>query len=1179
MNIPTDNINISELLYEKEKYKFFLENYNSLAFILYKNSLLAGNEMFFSKLGFNGNPLLKDKSILHGYKELKEDEISAVFRNADGEKIIYVAQIQKNIFGNKDDEYIFALVNPGHTNISYRSHILDQIFNNLSVIAGVINDKLELVYANDFLNKHFQLEQDYLTKINKYFNKRDISKWEKIIKGTIRQGKVSTDLLRLSNNSDVFFEVVFMPFKNNETKEDQVIFLAKDLKEVYNFENEKIFKRFAEKVNDCIIIWDKNQIHYVNPAFEKIFGLKPKEFSKNREVLFDILHHEDKQKKDLIFKLSETGRRRAVTLNYRILKDNNEIKWLWHRSVFLSGSVINADKFATIVSDITEQKELEFNLANVKSQQRAIMDNIPHLIWLKDSEGKYVTVNKAFSKYHGKNFNDIVGKTDFDLASGEIAEKTIRNDIEVMRGGKSYKGEDFSKSVEGNNWIETYKTPIVNENGEVTGITGIAMDITERKKMEVMIKDSEARFRSLLQNSSDAITILDRKGNIIYENAEQGKISKFSYEELWGKSVFNLIHKEDQPLFRDSFDEVLRFPQRVRSVEFRGLNINRKWVYVESILTNQLSNPAIRGIVVNSRDITERKLSELKERVYQDNLIFLSNSALELMGLSQLDNIYKYIADKMHEYLNNATIVTYSYNEDRNVFKAVSYSGIEIADLLSIEKLAGKKIIGSEIPLKGQISEKYDLGYLVQINETEEIANLLGVEPKYYNEIKKKYHLNKVYAIRMARDRKILGNILILTRNKNIIVNKHIVETFVHQASVALHRAQLEFELVQAKVKAEESDKLKSAFLANMSHEIRTPINGILGFIELIENDDTPESNRKKFVEIIYNNSKILVNLIDDIIDISKIEAGQIRIEKKDISLNILMNQIYTSFLSNKLFKDKREVKMRMKKHFTNDKSNIKTDPVRLRQVLTNLVGNAYKFTEKGYIEFGYRLNEKNNVLEFYVKDTGIGIPREKQNLIFDRFTQVDHSASRKYGGSGLGLAISKAIIELLDGEMSLVSKEGEGSEFKFTIPYEKAKTSGIERPTIQRSKINYDWSDKTLLIAEDDRFSFKFLETFLQQTKINIIHADDGKKAVEFFKNNDKIDLVLMDIQMPELNGYEATKQIKRIRKTPVIAQTANALEEEKQKCYDAGCDDYLTKPISIREMLAKMEEHFNNK
>jgi PAS domain S-box-containing protein len=1172
---------IAHLLFEKEMYKFYYEFHEKPLLVVLGKNIIHANTNALNQLGFE---TLENLIKANQHTLLPEFDIDKTpcfqLINCLYKPVNIEGKVQNTLVDPESGkQYGFIIINKyGNTQPGpYLHPLLKDILNNLEVNIGIVNKYNSLIYANSSLGK-LMSTNGINFNILECVNQADVKPWEKAIKKAIKFQQVNTDILRFSCPSDKYYEVCFMPFVNDKTDQPHALFIAKDVEPDPDNQG-KLFQKLAERSTEGIVIWDNQSIHHANQAFERIFGLPCNDFRANRDSFNNIIHIDDIQKAKSLFHVAENSKKRTFNHQYKILRTDGDVRWIWQRTVYLPGDTPKTGNYASVISDITHLKELEFDLSNIRKQQRAIMDNIPHLIWLKDSEGKYVSINKAFADYYGKKVKEIIGKTDYDLTSKDLAEKNIRSDIEVMRNLNTYRGEDFSKSVDGNNWVETFKTPIINENGKVSGITGIAMDITERKKMEVMIKDSEARFRALLQNSSDAITILDRKGNIIYENAEKGKISKLNYEEIWGKPVINLIHEDDRPLFNEAFEFVLKNPNKSMSVEFRGVNVYRKWVYVESVLTNQLGNAAIRGIVVNSRDVTERKHAEMKERVYQDNLIFLSNSALELLGISGRNNIYKYIVKKLNEYLNNAVLIAYSFNEETDKFKAISIDGINENDLSRIEQAMGRKLLGSEIAKANVNNEKYEQGYLVQINNDQEVARLAGMSFDEYQSLQDEYQINRVYAIRLTRDKKILGNIIIITQFKNIIINKHIIETFVHQSSVALHRAQLEFELVKAKEKAEESDKLKSAFLANMSHEIRTPINGILGFIELIDTEGTNEANRKKYTEIIYNNSKILINLIDDIIDISKIEAGQIKIEKKDFSLNVLMNQVYTSFLSNNFFKEKTEVKLRMKKFFTNENSNIKTDPLRLRQVLTNLVGNAYKFTECGYVELGYRLNNEAKLLEFYVKDTGIGIPKHKQEVIFDRFTQVDHSATRKYGGSGLGLAISRAIVELLGGEILVTSEENAGSEFTFTLPYEKALKSDIEKPIPDKKKIDYNWSNKTLLIAEDDRFSFKFLETFLQQTQINIIHANDGKKAVELCMENNNIDLVLMDIQMPVMNGYEATRNIKMLKShIPIIAQTANALEEEKQKCYAAGCDDYLTKPISIQEMLNKIDKHLHN-
>jgi CheY-like chemotaxis protein len=332
-------------------------------------------------------------------------------------------------------------------------------------------------------------------------------------------------------------------------------------------------------------------------------------------------------------------------------------------------------------------------------------------------------------------------------------------------------------------------------------------------------------------------------------------------------------------------------------------------------------------------------------------------------------------------------------------------------------------------------------------------------------------------------------------------------------------------------------------------------------------------SNRKKYLEIINSNGKMLINLIDDIIDFAKIESGQVNILQENISLNNLLRQVRSTFLAGRLNKEKSPVNLKVSNSFPDEKSYVSTDPTRLRQILTNLVGNALKFTHEGIVEFGYKLNDKR-FLKFYVRDTGIGISPEKLELIFERFIQADSSPSRKYGGSGLGLAISKGLVELLGGKIWAESTLKKGSAFYFTIPYVPVAKKVEEKVESKESRSRYQWQGKLFLVAEDDKFSYKFLEGFLKQTRAEVIWAPNGKKAVELCRKYDNVDLILMDIQMPEMNGLVATEEIKKFnRRIPIIAQTANALSEERHRCIQAGCDDFITKPVNISELYAKID------
>jgi len=805
--------------------------------------------------------------------------------------------------------------------------------------------------------------------------------------------------------------------------------------------------------------------------------------------------------------------------------------------------------------------------------QQTILDNIPYLAWLKDDKGCYMLVNRAFADLYNTKPEHIIGKTDFDLCSKEKALEFLRNDEEVKQTKKRHFIEQVENLSSGNTRFETYKTPLFDKKGKVIGIAGISREISDRNWMEKTLHEREEQFRALLQNSSDAISIIDRQGKIIFESSERNKISDFDLEELLHKPFFDIVHPDDVSQIRTVFKEALANPGKQIKKEYRSLHKNKRWIYVESIFSNQLNNPAIKGIIINSRDVSDRKMAELKERVYHDNLIFLSNSALELLGLSSKDDIYRYIPEKLATFLESAVVIVTSFNEESGSYIVESFSGLH-PYTEQVEKLLERPILGLTFPATDINFSKENAGMVITLKDELSEKRIGELVPEHLIKIRELLHLHKAYNITLARDSKQLGNITILTLNKSIIKFKHIIETFVHQVSVALHRSQLEYELVKAKDKAEESDKLKTAFLANMSHEIRTPMNGILGFAEMLNDNTLSHANRKKYLNIINSNGKMLINLIDDIIDFAKIESGQANIVQDDFSLNNLLNQVQSTFLTRSMRRDKSKVRILTKKAFPDEKSYIRTDPIKLRQILTNLVGNAIKFTHNGYIEFGYDL-EEHNFLRFYVRDTGIGIPADKLQIIFERFMQADSSPSRKYGGSGLGLAISKGLVELLGGRMWAESTLNEGSTFSFTIPFISVNWKTEEHQESKHARAHISWEGKLFLIAEDDKFSYKFLEGFLKQTKANVIRASDGREAVEICRNNSDIDLILMDIQMPDMNGLTATEEIKKFnRKIPIIAQTANAINEERLRCLEAGCDDFITKPVNITELFEKIDK-----
>jgi CheY-like chemotaxis protein len=366
-------------------------------------------------------------------------------------------------------------------------------------------------------------------------------------------------------------------------------------------------------------------------------------------------------------------------------------------------------------------------------------------------------------------------------------------------------------------------------------------------------------------------------------------------------------------------------------------------------------------------------------------------------------------------------------------------------------------------------------------------------------------------------------------------------------------------DLVVSRNKAEESDTLKSAFLANMSHEIRTPMNAIMGFAEFLTQPGLAQEKFEQFAQIIKISSHQLLTIINDILDISKIEAGQIIISSENLNINQLLKALYLIYKEQAEFK---KISLSYSCGLTDDRSQTLTDENRLKQVLCNLLNNALKFTSGGKIEYGYTLKENN--IEFYVKDNGIGIAPENHSLVFNRFRQVDTKDTREYGGNGLGLSISKALVEKLGGAITVTSALGKGSTFIFTIPYiQKIETISNVEKTIE-ADIFEDWQGKTILLAEDEVHSHMYIEELFADSGIQMLHAWNGKEAVEIVKKRRDILLVLMDIKMPVMDGYEALRLIKKFRpKLPVVVQTAYAQSDDRLNALHAGCDNYFSKPI----------------
>lgn len=937
-------------------------------------------------------------------------------------------------------------------------------------------------------------------------------------------------------------------------------------------ESEEKFRELAENTSDSFILQSGKKILYVNPAFEQVYGYTRKEIINNPDLYKKWIHPADRERIMDVLKSEEYRSTFIFNEQYRILKKDGTESWIWNRSFPVWNDTGEVYRIVAVASNISEIKYLEQNLRKSQSQLQAILDNIPHLAWLKGIDGKYISVNKSFAAYFKLPPEKIIGKDDYELCATKLAEDYIRKDKLVINTRQSRQFYEIEKRNGSKRYSETHKAPILNETGEVIGIAGISRDITDQKLAETALIRSEEKFKDLVTLLPEVVFETDSTGTIIFANLKGFELTEYSHSDLIkGKTIFDLVIPEDIERVKEIFKN-FRYGSELKGKEFRVVSKSGKIIPV-LIFTNNMYQDnewtGIRGVMV---DISRRKEAEKQEKIYQSKLLYLSDTALDFLSMNPDTNLYSFIGTRLKEMLDDCHILVNRFDE-RNMEISLEYHSFNpqeeqiILNFLRIPpsefRIKTTKEYLKHLEANSEHLFKFENGFF---------ESSFGKVPyKLSIELQERLGIKGFYGMAMMRSGKLFGSILILTPIEQL-KDKHFIETFIYQSSIALQKKQLEIELIEAKRLAEESDRLKTSFLANMSHEIRTPMNGILGLTEMLARQNVEPKKFKEYLSMISANGKLLLNLVNDIIDISKIEARQVDLHENEFSLKEFLDEINCIISAERMVKGREHVELKYELILHENPGNICSDQAKLKQILINLIGNAVKFTQKGSVVFGCEIQENKELL-FYVKDTGIGIPESKLNVIFERFTQADESLTRPYSGSGLGLAISKGFVELMGGRIWAESKMGKGSQFYFTIPYKP-----VIRKKIMKSKkkdiTEFNWKDLSILIVEDNLVSYKLLEISLSKTGCKILHAENGVEAIELVKQKPEIDVVLMDIQLPIMNGYDATREIKKIKPDlPVIAQTANAMDSDRVKCLDAGCSDYVTKPIVLNDLMPVIE------
>lgn len=767
-----------------------------------------------------------------------------------------------------------------------------------------------------------------------------------------------------------------------------------------------------------------------------------------------------------------------------------------------------------------ELRKTKRQLEENKAYYENLVEKASDTIYTSNIKGEFTFVSKSIRKLAGYNNTELLGKHFTELVADEYREIVARFYMDQIKDGREESLLEFPiiTSKGKKKWIEQTVT-ILFKDGKLIGYHGIVRDIDHRKRVEQELitatreaEEIRKTFQGVLNNTDMVVAIKDIYFRYILVNKKFEKLYHITNNEIYLKTDHDIRPKE--------LADALRITDIQVVTEKRIIHFEQQLKTSEGQVTFEVSkfplyndNGDLYAFCLTATDITERKKTEaaVKERDQKFSAMFHSSPVA-----MTLDSIEP-----------NRFVET---NE-------------------SFSKLTGftqEELLGLNFTETGMIDAKQREKMVTLFKERGYIRN---EELKIIDKNKlQKYILLSVEVIEINGKPHTLG------------VYHNITE-----------RKILERQLVAAKDQAEESGKAKEQFLANMSHEIRTPMNAVLGFTDLLS-ETTLSPEQKEYVHAIETSGKSLMSVINDILDYSKIEAGMLTIEEVPLSIRSIFSSLFISF-------NEQASKKYIKLSFESDSKIpevVTGDPARLTQIITNLVGNAIKFTQKGEITVNALLLEETKdkvIVQYTVKDSGIGIPEDKIASIFERFNQGSNDTTRKYGGTGLGLSIVKKLAELQGGSIAVKSIPQKESTFVVIIPYGIAAEEAKESMVQTAKTIQLKSKTISILLAEDNRLNQKLAEKILQDFGFRIDIADNGKIAIDKIKQGG-YDVVLMDMQMPEMNGYEATQVIRQQLKIniPIIAMTAHAMASERERCLQLGMNDYISKPFKKDELYEKI-------
>ncbi|MGD9977309.1 MAG: response regulator [Bacteroidales bacterium] len=807
------------------------------------------------------------------------------------------------------------------------------------------------------------------------------------------------------------------------------------------------------------------------------------------------------------------------------------------------------------ITSALEQKEIlsatEKELIQSEEKFHRLADNMPDIIYNVGLEPNkhFEYINPAAETITGYSISEF-------YSNNELVSKIIHPIIFYFVEEQNNLDEYFSKPIvtklvkkdDTAIWLELRNIPVYDETGKVIAIEGIAQDITEKRNAEIL---KQAIF-NIAQASSNTKNLTE-----LYVEVHK-IISSIMPASNFYIAIHNIVTDE------------IYFPYFVN--ENREIPQKRKF-------GNGLTEYIIitgKSLLCNSDCIDELVKQRKVVQVLPEHSVWLGvplkydERTIGVMILQNYQNVMAY-GEKERSMLEYVSI---------QVAKAIVFKKAE-EQILKLSKAAEQSPVSIEITnsepaieyVNSAFSELTGYSFSEAVGKNPRFLKSGQTPTETYKDLWDKLQTAQTWKgefINKKKDGTLFVESAIITPISD--ENGAIINYVAIKEDITLKK-QIEQELIQTKEKAEESDRLKTAFLQNMSHEIRTPMNAIVGFSDLMELEISNPQKLREYIRTIKKRSNDLLDIINELLDIARIESKQIKLKEGNVNLSKTIEELFLEFSNHPIKQEKSNITLSYTRLPNRINANVVSDGGKLKQIFTNLIHNAIKFTPEGEVRFGFHSIDENSIT-FYVSDSGTGIPNHMKTIIFDRFRKSADESSYAQDGIGLGLSIVKGLLQIFNGKIWVESEENHGATFYFSIPYNPAPTSMEEQK--ETESIDYDWSNYSLLIVEDEPYNILLFIELLKYTNINCLVSKTGAEAIGMFTNSGKIDIVLMDLKLPDMSGYEIIKKFKEINPAiPIVAQTAYASENDAQKAIDAGCVGFISKPIKHNELLKIINKH----